>query len=106
MKKTIDCPVIFEGRKYYGIREFDCINVDLFTEETLNGFFFTSIPISPVDYRKKTPTKARVEIQTKRGWTVFKIYSDWGTHSEMKIHNSLSNEIEFAKQKAIEYNLL
>lgn len=100
------CPVIFEGRKFFGIREFDCHSVGLFTEKTLQGTFFTVIPISDAKYRKKNPTKARVEIETKDDWTIFKMYSDWGQCHKMEIHNSLSKEIEIAKQKAVEQCLL
>lgn len=103
---TVLCPVIFEGRKFFGIKEFDCHCVGLFTEKTLEGGFFTVIPISPLEYRKKTPTKARVEIKTENDWTIFKLYSDWGNYSIMEIHNSLSKEIEFARQKAIEHELI
>lgn len=104
--KPMLCPVIFEGRKFFGIREFDCHIVGLFTEKTLQGTFFTVIPISPAEYRKKIPTKAKVKIQTKGDWTTFKMYSDWGQCHKMEIHNSLSKEIEFAKQKAVEQSLL
>lgn len=106
IKDSIKCPVIFEGRKFFGIQEFDCYSVALFTEETLQGTFFTIIPISNIEYRKKTPTKAKVGIKTTKHWTIFEIYSDYGRCYEIKIHNSLSKEIEFAKQKAIEYGLL
>ena len=105
MKKQILCPIIFEGHKFFGIRKFDCISVGLYTEKTLQGTFFTSIPISDLEYRKKHPTKAKVEVKKEKGWTIFNLYDDFGSLSEMKIHNSLSNEIEFAKQKAIEYGL-
>ncbi len=103
---TVLCPVIFEGRKYFGIREFDCKCVGLFTEKTLQGTFFTVIPISDLEYRKKSPTKSKVEIEVKGDWTIFKIFSDWGECSKMEIHNSLSKEIEFAKEKAVEQRLL
>jgi hypothetical protein len=33
--KPLLCPVIFEGRKFFGIREFNCHSVGLFTEKTL-----------------------------------------------------------------------
>jgi len=105
-KNMVLCPVIFEGRQFFGIEEFDCKSVKLFTEETLQGTFFTVIPISSLDYRKKHPTKARVEIIIKDDWTTFEIYSDYGELSEMKIHNSLLKEIDFAKEKAVEYGLL
>lgn len=104
--KPLLCPVIFMGRKFFGITEFDCRSVGLFTEEILQGTFFTVIPISDVKYRKKRPSKAKVEIESKDDWTIFKIYSDWGQCSKMEIHNSLSKEIEFAKQQAIEQGLL
>jgi len=103
---TVLCPVIFKGRKFFGIREFDCHSVGLFTEKSLEGTFFTVIPISPIGYRKKTPTKAKVEINTENEWTIFKLYSDWGNYSVMEIHNSLSKEIEFARKKAIEHELI
>ena len=69
---------------------------------------FTVIPISSIKTRREHPglTKAKVQIQMERGWTVFKIYSDWGQLHMVKIHNSLKKEIEFAKQKAIENELL
>ena len=104
--KPLLCPVIFEGRKYFGIKEFDCKCVGLFTEQTLQGTFFTVIPISDKEYRKKSPTKAAVKITQNKGWTIFKIYNDWGGISEMRIHNSLKKEIDFAKQEAINQCLL
>jgi len=100
------CPVIFEGRKFFGICKFDCICVDLFTEKTLQGTFLTVIPISSAEYRKKKPTKAKVEIKIKKNWTLFKIYSDFGQYHEIEIHNSLSKDIEFARNNAIEQGLL
>ena len=103
---TVLCPVIFEGRKFFGILEFDCHCVGLYTEKTLQGTYFTAIPISNVNYRKKNPTKARVEIKTIGDWTNFYIYSDWGSLHKVQIHNSLYKEIEFAKQKAAEHGLL
>ena len=102
---TVLCPVIFEGIKYFGIREFDCHIIALYTEKTLKGTFFTVIPISPKKYRDKSPTKAKVEIELKKDWTVFKIFSDWGECSTMEIHNSLSVEIETAKKAIIERGL-
>lgn len=100
----IVCPVIFEGRKFFGIREFDCHSVELFTEKSLQGTFFTAI--SSTEYRKENTTKAKVEIKTKGDWTIFKIYSDFGQCHRMEIHHSLSKEIEFARQKAVEDGLL
>ena len=94
--KKIKYPVVFEGRKFCGIRKFDCVIVDLYTEPTLRGGFFTSIPISETEYRREHPTKAKVNVSILKGWTVFRIYSDWGELSVMEIHNSLSDEIALA----------
>lgn len=102
---TVLCPVIFEGRKYFGIREFDCHSIGLYTEKTLRGTLFTVIPISPKKYREKSPTKAKVEIELKKDWTIFKIFSDWGECSTIEIHNSLSEEIKTAKKAMIERGL-
>jgi len=49
VRDALLCPVIFEGRKYFGVRKFDCHCVELFTEETLQGTFSTVMPISSKD---------------------------------------------------------
>ncbi len=103
---NIEQPVIFEGHKFFGICEFDCVYVSLYTEKKLKGTFVTCLPISSYEYRFYHPTKAKVIIEKDNNWTVFKIHSDHGTVSEMKIHNSLHEHIYYAKRKAIEYGLL
>jgi hypothetical protein len=104
--KIIPFPVIFEGSEYCGIKNFDCVVVSLYTEPTKQGSFFTCIPISDKNYRQKNPTKAKVKIIKEKDWTIFKIWSDWGGFSEIRMHNSLKIEIDFAELKASEYNLL
>lgn len=106
LKPTKKHPVIFGGRKYFGIKEFDCLIITVYTEKTLSGMFSTCFPISDKSHRSVYKTRARVEIKKNRGYTTFRIFSDWGTEQDVDIHNSLSKEIEFAKSKAIEYNLL
>jgi len=103
---SVEFPVIWEERKYYGIEKFDCHVVDLFTTPTHEGGYCTVIPISDKEYRKKNPTKAAVKIEKEKDWTIFNIYSDWGGLSVMKIHNSLNKEIEFATKAAISRMLL
>ena len=98
--------IIFEGREYFGIREFDCHVISLYTEPTLQGTFFTVMAISKAEYREEHPTKAKVEIKKSKEYTTFNIYSDWGEVSIMKIHNSLKTEIDFATEKAKEQKLL
>jgi len=100
--RKVLCPVKFQGRKYFGIREFDCHNVGLYTEKTLKGTFFTSIPISPKRHRDVHPTKAKIEIEFKNNWTIFNIFSDWGKLYTIEIHNSLSEEIEIGKRAMID----
>jgi len=106
MKQQKNINVIFNGKQYFGIKEFDIRHIVLFIEPTLQGTFATNIPISSVDFRKVKPTKAKVYILKNSHWTTFNIYNDFGDLSTMKIRNSLSIEIEFAKQKAIEYELI
>jgi len=106
MKTASKYPVIFNGRKYCGIREFDCIHVGLFTEPTLQGTFFTSIPISSLKFRKSHESGCKVVISTNKHWTTFNITDDLRSTSIMQIRNSLSKEIEYARQAAINYGLL
>jgi hypothetical protein len=106
IKNTANCLVIFDGRKYFGIKEFGYNWISLFTEETLQGTFSTGFAISTVEYRKNHTTRAKIEISDKKDWTVFKIFSDWGGYSKLEIHNSLSKEIESVKKEAIDQNLI
>jgi len=106
MKQQKNINVIFNGKQYFGIKEFDIRHIVLFIEPTLQGTFSTNIPISSANYRTTNPTKAKVYILKNSHWTTFEIYNDFGDLSTMKIRNKLLNEIEFAKQKAIEYKLL
>ena len=99
-------PVVLYGRKYFGIKYFDCIVVHLYTEKTLQGTFFTAMAISNAEFRREHPTMAKVEIESNNDWTMFKIFNDCGQLYVIEIHNSLSKEIEFAKTKAAEYGLL
>lgn len=104
--KTPEYPIIFEGRKFTGIKEFDCQIVSLFTEPTFEGTFFTELPISPKDFRKRHPTRARVEIGKATNWVFFEIWDDHGTLSIMKIHANLTKEIDFATKAAFKQGLL
>jgi hypothetical protein len=100
------CPVIFEKRNYYGVKEFDGKIIHLFTEPTLQGTFMTVIPISPLEYRKKNSTKAKVEVIEDLEWTNFIMTDDWGEKHTIQLHNSLSYEIAYAKKMSIENGLL
>lgn len=100
--------VIWEGVGYYGIEKFDCHVVDLYTTECKGGSYFTALPISPLSYRKKNPNRAQVVFQPKKenGFVVIDIYNDWGRMSQMKIHESLTKEIEEARAGAEKQGLL
>lgn len=97
--------VIWQGEYFNKIRKFDCLVVDL--ERFGGGGYFTSIPISSLDFRKKCPhSKARVEIRDKKDVTEFIIFDDWGTSYQMVIPNSMTKEIETARKSAIKNELL
>ena len=100
------CPVIYEDREYYGIVEFDCHNIYLYTEKTLSGTFSTTIPISSKEYRIHYKTKAKVKIIFLKDWTEFIIYDDRGIPVIMNIHNSLEDKINFAISSAVKNNLI
>jgi hypothetical protein len=104
--KTPECPIIFNGRSYYGIKEFDCRIIDLFTEKTHRGCFLTILPISDKKNRLKHKTKAKDIVENIHESTIFTIYSDWDEKNIIKIHNSLHDEILIAINSAINDNLL
>ena len=102
----IECPVIYEGRGYFGIKKFDGKVVHLFTEKTLQGTLMTSIPFSGIDYRSRNPTKAKAIVSEKSGWVAFTIYDDWGDTHNIEIHTSLSEHIDIAKQNLLKQEML
>lgn len=106
MKTAMECSVIFKNQKYYGVKEFDGKVIHLYTEPTLHGTFMTVIPISPLEYRKEKPTKAKVEVVEDSDWTNFIMTDDWGERYTIQLHNSLSYEIAYAKQMCIKNGLL
>ena len=87
------------------IIDFDCANIKLECLENCGGFF-THLPISTADWRKDNPTKAKVEITKKIGFTKFKIFDDWGDIYIIKIPNKFYRIIQQATQIAIKENLI
>lgn len=96
--------IIWEDEVYSKIIRFDCHIVEL--ETKYGGGYFTVIPISPPEYRKHTPTKARVVIEDDGGYTTFKIYCDWGQCHLMQIPNEMVEAIEMGRQGAVDNDLL
>jgi hypothetical protein len=94
----------YNGEIFVKVNEFDCICLDLDNE--FGGGMFTCFPISDLEYRKDHPTKAKVKIDKTDSQTIFNIFSDWGTLYQVIIDNIHQQEIEYAIQKAKEYELL
>lgn len=106
----VDCGVInncvvWEGREYHSINKFDCNIVDLQTTAK-GGGYFTVLAISPTEYRRNNPTKAKVIINREDTVTQFIIYDDWGHPHEMVIPNYFAQDIFNAEQAAKEQELL
>ena len=107
MQKELTPNVIFNNTDYYGVKEFDGKVIHLFTEPTLSGTFLTVIPISSLEYRKKNnSSKATAKVVEDSDWTNFIITDDWGGTKNIALHNSLKEEILYAKSKLSEYGLL
>ena len=101
--------VIFDDKIFYGIKEFDCKIVSLYTTakyKNRQGTFFTVIPISNLKFRKEHRTKAYIKIQEIKDYTIFYVYDDHGTCHIMKIHNSLQKEINNARIGAMKQGLI
>ena len=101
--------VIFENKIFYGIKEFDCRTVYLYTTakyKNHQGTFSTFIPISNLEFRKTHLTKAFVKIQEDKDYTIFYIYDDYGREHIMKISNSLQKEINNARIGALKHDLI
>lgn len=97
-------PVIWKGYEYAAINNFDCINVDLMTIN--GGGYFSSVPISSVEYREKYPTSAKVEITETSRYCIFKMFSDHGSEYVLKIPKYMKDEIKYAKESAIKNKLM
>lgn len=100
-------PIIWEGQYYYDIQTFDCRIVRL-QPHRIGGGYTTVLPISPLEYRKKNPTKAKVVIINKeeREYVDFHCYNDYGGCSIMSIPKYMVEKIEVAKFAAKEQELL
>ena len=102
-------PVIWKNKQYCGIKEFDCINIALYTEPTKQSGYFTSLSISGTEFRGESPTKAMVKISkgitADEDWTHFFITDDWGEHHVMSIHKSLSDYIDAAIASAKKHEI-
>lgn len=98
-------PIRFNCIEYAAIKKFDCHTISLI-EEHGSGYSVV-IPISPKEYRRKNPTKAKVKItEAIDGYTTFWCYDDLGNAYVLDIPNHLQNQIAFAKQAAINNELL
>ena len=106
MKLTKQTPIYFHNQYFYGIKYFDCNVLHFFTEPTLSGTYFTSLPISSLEYRKIHSTKSNVRIEENSEYTTFFITDDHGRCNTVYIFNELKDEIEFAKKSAIELELM
>jgi len=82
----VRCLAIYNDRKFFGVKFFDCRTIHLFTEKSLQGTFLTCIPISSASYRAMHPTNARVKISKVRNWVNFEIYDDRGN---LTVHKNL-----------------
>lgn len=107
MQKELTPKIVFNNKIYYGIKEFDGKVIHLFTEPTLRGTFLTVLPISSLEYRNKyKSSKATAKFVEDSDWTNFIITDDWGDTIYIAIHNSLKEEILYAKNKLYENGLL
>lgn len=60
----------------------------------------TKIPISSHEYRKKHPTRAKVNFAMTKEWFVFSITDDLGSHHILKVHRSKEAD-KFVKKQLI-----
>ncbi len=98
-------PIKFNGKEYVAIEKFDCHTIDLTLPH--GSGYCTVLPISPADYRRKTPTKAKVRItETIEGYVSFWCYDDLGYAHVIDIPKHMEKEIETATQAAKDFELL
>jgi hypothetical protein len=70
------------------------------------GSYFTVLPISDLNYRKKNPTKAKAEVKILLNRTTFIITDDWGKRTSVHIENYHEKEIAEAIKSLKEQELL
>ncbi len=70
------------------------------------GSYFTTVPISPLSYRRKWPTKARAWAEEMEDSTLFTIYDDWGAAHILEIDNIHSLDIQAVKDTLLKNELL
>jgi hypothetical protein len=100
-------PVIYEGRKYDSVREFDCHIVSLKYKE--GGGFMTVIPMSDRRYREEYRDPSRwnnaVWITKTKMYTTFHIVDDWNVEHVISLSNGMKREIDKAISSAKDMGL-
>lgn len=96
--------IMWEDQEYDYILKFDGKIVELGYKE--GGSYFTCLAISPIEYRKTNPTKAKASVTKFDNVTIFDISDDWGEWHRMVIPNSLASIIERAISGLKAQNLL
>ena len=71
--------IIFEEEEYKSFTDLD-LNIGMIGLKRENGGeYFTVLPVSPISYRKKSPTQAKVDIKKYNKKLIIDITSDYGT---------------------------
>jgi hypothetical protein len=96
--------ITFDGMEWPIIRQFDCRVISV--EGKSGGGWFTCLPISPTEYRRKHPTKARVAVSRGETDTVFHITDDWGHLHKVTLSNDMQEEIKAATAAAVSQGLM
>jgi hypothetical protein len=94
----------YDGQEYISVRRFDCVVISLINEYGVG--FFTSLPISPLEYRESNPTKAKVIVIKNKVFTRFVIIDDYGKEHYIDIDNEHKKIINEAINKAKDNKLL
>ncbi len=97
--------ILWQNDIYHGIIKFDGRIIYLRKSED-GGTYFTILPISEKEYRKKHPTKACVRMSQEGVKIRFEITDDWGDNYFLYISTDMENQIEKAKKAIIAENLL
>ena len=91
--KNLEVPVTWKGKRYPGIIELGFSDRGSFvarlqttpTSDRGTGWYYSGIPISPIEYRKTYRTKTMVE---DRGRYII-VYDDWGTQYHIRARRSV-----------------
>ena len=95
--------IYYQDREYISFEKLDIFGGILDLDNGKGGGYFTHFAVSPIEYRKKNPTKAKFEVDKENEKITISITNDWGKKNIITITDeSISDPVLIEALKKFE----